>query len=587
MKKTSILLATTSFFAVAALLITPAFAADRTWDGGGANNSWTNATNWTGDVAPSANDVLIFDGSVRLTPNNNYTALTQFNGINFASGAGAFTNSGNTITLGGNITNASANLQTIGLGGYTLAANVVIDTGSAGVNISAGKITSSTFSVTKIGAATLTLNANQDTMGAGSRFIIGQGSVLMAGNQATPLGTGALEMSNNTSFIYSGTSQTGVGGSFNVVDGATVTLGVTDAGVTNTLPAAALVGTGGFGQGVTIIKTGAGAIKLNSGSTSVAFGSTVANTWRVDGGRLFLQTIDVNSLGNTNNGVVLNGGTLAFNSTIGISAGRVITLSNVAGNGIDVASSSSIISGNITGSGGFTKTGAGTVVLGASNNYTGKTTISAGVLSLSNTGSIASSSEINLGTSGSQGTLLLTNKASFAFGTNQTLSGYGAINIGAGKTVTISGTVAPGNSAGIITNTGNLTLDSTAAIVMELAGSATAGTDFDQLQVSGLLTYGGALTITNYNSYDLTTATNYTLFTAGTRAGSFASVNVAGFGALTFDSVNTYTGTGGGITYTFTLSDGKFDVVPEPSTLALLGLTGIAALGYRLRRRNR
>ena len=46
-----------------------ALAADRTWDGGGANALASNPTNWVGDVAPTNGDVVILDG----TTNKNMT----------------------------------------------------------------------------------------------------------------------------------------------------------------------------------------------------------------------------------------------------------------------------------------------------------------------------------------------------------------------------------------------------------------------------------------------------------------------------------------------------------------------------------
>lgn len=41
-----------------------AMAATITWDGGGADNLFSNATNWVGDVAPAGGDALIFPASV-------------------------------------------------------------------------------------------------------------------------------------------------------------------------------------------------------------------------------------------------------------------------------------------------------------------------------------------------------------------------------------------------------------------------------------------------------------------------------------------------------------------------------------------
>ena len=72
-------------------------AADVTWTGGGVTtDNWSDSGNW-GGVVPAANDALFFDGGVRLTPNNDLTAGTAFNGIVFNSGASAFTLGGNSV----------------------------------------------------------------------------------------------------------------------------------------------------------------------------------------------------------------------------------------------------------------------------------------------------------------------------------------------------------------------------------------------------------------------------------------------------------------------------------------------------------
>src|SRR5262249_14009564 len=70
-----------------------------TWDGGGANNNWTTAANWVGDVAPSAGDQLVFpDLAARLNNVNDFAAGTPFASITL-SGTG-YLLSGNAITLG-------------------------------------------------------------------------------------------------------------------------------------------------------------------------------------------------------------------------------------------------------------------------------------------------------------------------------------------------------------------------------------------------------------------------------------------------------------------------------------------------------
>jgi hypothetical protein len=68
--------------AISALLAsTQLHAANKTWDGGGADNNWLTPANWDADLVPAINDALSFAGSFRLGPFNNYSAGTLFNGI--------------------------------------------------------------------------------------------------------------------------------------------------------------------------------------------------------------------------------------------------------------------------------------------------------------------------------------------------------------------------------------------------------------------------------------------------------------------------------------------------------------------------
>src|SRR5437867_489211 len=83
---------------LAALNCGCAFGAIRTWNGGGADDNWTTADNWGGTV-PLAGDDLVFDGTTRLTPNNDFPADTNFRSITF--NAGDFTVGGNSVVIGG------------------------------------------------------------------------------------------------------------------------------------------------------------------------------------------------------------------------------------------------------------------------------------------------------------------------------------------------------------------------------------------------------------------------------------------------------------------------------------------------------
>lgn len=103
-----------------------------------------------------------------------------------------------------------------------------------------------------------------------------------------------------------------------------------------------------------------------------------------------------------------------------------------------------------------------------------------------------------------------------------TLQGNGGVY---GNVVNNGGTIAPGNSAGMLSFMGDLTLGSGSVLAMEL-GSATDASANDQIYVMGLFTMGGALNLSTIGGYAPAVGDTFTLFSAGSEAGSFASMSL-------------------------------------------------------------
>lgn len=346
---------------------------------------------------------------------------------------------------------------------------------------------------------------------------------------------------------------------------------------------------------------GAGVLDMMEFATA-----TASNTFNLSGGTLTIRQVlstgaDGTRIFNFNGGTLRATGdsTAFFNLGTGgttranVRNGGAVIDTN--GHNVTVAQAlvhSNIGSDNAT-DGGLTKVGAGTLTLTGANTYTGLTTISAGTLAIGATGSIANTSGINLGTAGSQGTLDLTAKGSSFLGN---VSGFGTINVGASNTVGIDGIFTPGNSAGIVSVTGNLALsDDGAATTMEVlsrnGGSPVAGTHFDQVVASGSISFGGTLTIDTTGLSGLTAGDSFTLFSAGSYTGDFQSVSIAGSFVASlshdFDS-DIWTGSSlNGYTFSFNETNGLFSVsaVPEPSAFAVFA--GLAGLGFAASRRRR
>jgi autotransporter-associated beta strand protein len=284
-----------------------------------------------------------------------------------------------------------------------------------------------------------------------------------------------------------------------------------------------------------------------------------------------VQTFNLAGFNQTLGGLATQAGGSATNSKVTLGSGNLTV--NDGGN--------RTFAGEISGAGNVVKQGAGTWTLSSANTYNGTTTISGGTLLLSGGGSIANSSVITVGPSAN---LNVAAVSGFAIGTGQTLKGNGTV---IGNT-TINGNLQPGNSPGVLTMNGSLTLNSTATTTMEINGT-TRGTDYDGIDLVGpnALTYGGILTLSFGTTFGVG---NYTfdLFSfSSTPTGSFANVTLAGnyTGSLTNNS-GVWSLTSGNNTWTFTQSTGDLglSVIPEPTTSLMLAGSLTALVVFRRRR---
>ena len=191
-------------------------ATTKTWDGEGIDDNWTTAANWDSDIAPVATDDLVFAGSTRTAPVNDFAAATNFASITFSLGASAFTLSGNSVTITGGASAITANNTslTMTIGNdivFSSSAPTITNTAGGTLNIT-GTITNGGFDLsilcagtstysgvisgtgafTKSGAGTLTLSAANTYTGA-TKISDGTISASAENNLGAPSGSNFLE----------------------------------------------------------------------------------------------------------------------------------------------------------------------------------------------------------------------------------------------------------------------------------------------------------------------------------------------------------------------------------------------------------
>jgi autotransporter-associated beta strand protein len=211
-------------------------------------------------------------------------------------------------------------------------------------------------------------------------------------------------------------------------------------------------------------------------------------------------------------GTLINGGVfqVGSGSTTGSVAG------NITNNAALVFSRSGGLteSGVISGSGSLTKTGSGALTLTSVNAYTGPTTISLGTLTLGAAAGLPNTALITLQ---SGAVLNVASVTGFSIAPTQTLTGVGSV---AGN-VLVNGTLSPGLPLGGMSFTGSLTLAGTNR--MEI--NNVSGLTNDSISVTGTLTYGGALVVTNSGTA-LSSGDTFALYSASAFAGGFSTLTL-------------------------------------------------------------
>ncbi len=474
----------------------------QTWDGGGANNNWTNGLNWAGDVAPVNNGTanIVMAGVVRLTPT--VDLAQDIRTLTFNNTAGAFTISGQQLTIsgGGGITNNDANTQTIN-------SNIVVGAAqnwnaSAGPLVVAGNISpGGAFDLFVTGPSNTALSgAISGTLGLAKN---GTGTLTLSG-------TSANSFSRDTT-INSGTLFLGKTAGLNAIAAGTVTVGDTIGAANDDV--LRLGAANQIANTVNLVIEVTGLFDLNS------FNETLGGTLTLNGGNLTAGAGTLTLAGNVIvNTPALFTATSTISGNLALSGQRSFTVSDgLAAIDLDIPAT---ISG-----GGMIKAGAGTMRLGAGNTMSGTFRIDAGTVNFGNGGAFGT------GTVEFNGGVIDTSLLNLTVTNNFIIGG----NVGFG---TAGGTLNTEFSGNFTLSGGDRTITSEAGIGAVISGSIgqdVAGCSLTKNGNGGLQFIGSSA-----NTYTGTTTVNaggLFLNKSGAANGAVIGNLVIGDGTGT-DSVN-------------------------------------------------
>ncbi len=280
-----------------------------------------------------------------------------------------------------------------------------------------------------------------------------------------------------------------------------------------------------------------------------------------DGGKVWVQS------------AVLGVGSGSSNNTLNLAGGGSFIATNAGAGSLEIRRGTLTLQGGGVNINSFLATNGASSVVSFSGGTlrSGGSTVANGAAFVVGDGTQAATLDLNGGTHSFADGL--------AISSNATLTGTGALV--APLTLQSGATLTPGHSPGLLTISNDLTLASGSTLQMELAGY-TAGSAYDQLIVTGLLTNDSALlSVSMLDGFAPTNGAQFVIMDLATSGyGAFSGAPEGSTNAFGSSQPFTITYLGGADSHDIILT-----AIPEPGSVALVLLFGGALVAWRRLRR--
>jgi autotransporter-associated beta strand protein len=450
------------------------------------------------------------------------------------------TTNANIISGSGTLIQEGAGVLTLS-GGNSFSGATLIENGTLRIN------NNSALGPTNDGAVTITNGGTMDIGGpsfGNQAFILGLKQIYVSGwgvnnNGAIINGGTNWQYANGDLLLVTMQGDAAIGGVGQATPGNGNTGGRWDLRGTSTVPA--VLSTGGYPYNL---------FKVGSNQIVLVDATVDPNLANIDVRQGYLEVQGFTTLGNAssnltvetgatfgmfqasaspNKNFVLNGNgrtyTVFSEGSANSIVGPITLNSGVCAFGCASGDNLSL-SNSVSGAGSLLVTNANATTTlfldGTNNTYNGNTLVLEGTLALTGNSSISNSPVITVG-SGALLNVSARTGATLTLAPGQTLTGNGAVN---GTVIAGSGaTFEPGSPIGTMVFSNSLTLNSGSTTLIAINKSLSPSNS--TAQVTGTVTYGGTLMITNLGAIAFAAGDSFKLFNASSYLGAFTSVSPA------------------------------------------------------------